>query len=305
LNSSFADPRCRRGALKPRAGDGRRDRWRRRCASVPAVAGRSRAGPYIRADSRHRGRQPCVRWRTALISSSPAQPVSVHVPARTTPGRPVETRGAARHSGRSAIVANGSRLTRDHRSPAGPSRPVSWPGDRRATSFFPRMSSRSGTRARHDRQITGACAGGWPVERAAVEHPVRVRLQPARAPLSGIFRMRTIRTRDARSRSVSPRNPDRARRAVTRAPLTRGSRDDDRVRRRGPRGPRAIPPARRAQQFAPADVRALRGCVSPCISPSGFTGRTRSASRGGPEQSSANGRKATCPCVDLVGGQAG
>jgi len=114
--------------------------------------------------------------RTAL-SIVAGQPVSVHVPARTTSGRPVETPGA-RHSGAAAIVANGSRLTRDHKSSAAPSRPVSCPAIR-STSFFPRMSSRSGNAARHDRQILTLCrqvAG----ERTPVEHQCASRLQQRR-----------------------------------------------------------------------------------------------------------------------------
>src|SRR5947209_18280376 len=63
--------------------------------------------------------------RTAL-SIVAGQPVSVHAPARATFGRDVSTPGRST-PGRKAMVAYGSRLTRDHRSSTSPRRSVSWP----------------------------------------------------------------------------------------------------------------------------------------------------------------------------------
>src|SRR5581483_8174770 len=80
--------------------------------------------------------------RTAL-SIVAGQPVSVHAPARTMFGRDVSTPGRTT-PGRRAIVALGSRLTRDHTSSASPSRSVNcWA--MRSTRPRPRTSISSGT----------------------------------------------------------------------------------------------------------------------------------------------------------------
>src|SRR5262245_26695841 len=72
--------------------------------------------------SDNRARAAARPERTAL-SIVAGQPVSVHAPARARPGR--TSPGAGRRTpGRSAIVASGSRLTRDQSSSPPPRRSV-------------------------------------------------------------------------------------------------------------------------------------------------------------------------------------
>src|SRR5581483_222616 len=129
-------------------------------APRPAVDGRIECRECRRAHRARRYRAAARPLRTAL-SIVAGQPVSVHVPARATFGRAVCTPGLT-VPGRSAIVAFGSRLTRDQTSSASPSRSVSWPA-MRSTSSRPRTSMSSGTPLETTVRYWPPASGWWPV----------------------------------------------------------------------------------------------------------------------------------------------
>ena len=80
----------------------------------------------------------------AAIGVLAGHPVAVHAPARTRFGRFVRGPGrSASLPGVTAIVARGSRLTRDQSSSAAPSRSVTAPA-MRSTSSRPLSASSSG-----------------------------------------------------------------------------------------------------------------------------------------------------------------
>ena len=158
--------------------------------------------------------------RTAL-SIVAGQPVSVHAPARTTLGRLVSTPGR-RRPGRSAIVAYGSRLTRDQRSSASPSRSVSCAGDpldELAAAHLEQL----GHAARDDGQVLAAL-GRVPGERAAVEDPVRIG-----AEQRGERRRQQRRSNQRWTLTIGESSSSRLRLAEQARALARRHGDDDRV----------------------------------------------------------------------------
>ena len=97
--------------------------WSSSSRRVPASIARSRSsaeGLMRQSRScRDRARAAATPLRTAP-SIVTGQPVSTQAPARTTPGRPVSRPATARLLVAARALPCGSRLTRDHRSSAGP-----------------------------------------------------------------------------------------------------------------------------------------------------------------------------------------
>ena len=167
-----------------------------------------------------------------------------------------------------AIVACGSRLTRDQRSSASPSRSVSGAAIS-STSSRPRTSSSSGAPLDDDGQVLaalGAVAG----QRAAVEDPVRAGCEQRgerRAQQRPVEQQmdaddRRVLERRAARRAGAPLSPGGTARTTASASTSSSELDP-----------------RRRSDVAPAAWSA-RPAASPCISPSGRAGRIRSASLG-------------------------
>ena len=197
------------------------------------------------------------------------QPVSVQVPARATFACEVATPGRST-PGRSATVAYGSRLTRDQRSSALPSRSVSCAATR-STSSRPRTSSSSGTPLETTVRYCPR-SGGLPVSEPRSN--TQCASEPSSAASgwssSGRSNQRWTLTigESSRAGSSSPsrRALSRGGTATTTASASSSSSEDTRA------SVKTVAPA--LSSAAPA--------ASPCIRPSGLVGRTRSLCARGP-----------------------
>src|SRR5512133_632576 len=234
------------------------------------LGGYAQAATSARAVVRARAAARPLRIAPSIVAG---QPVAVHAPARVTFGRLVSGPGrCCSLPGRTAIVAAGSRLMRDQSNSAAPSRPVSSEAIR-STSSRPRSSSSSGapeeTTVRY-----------WPRSGGEPVSAPRSKTQCASLPRSAASGEPSRIRSNQRWTLTIGESSNCASGSPSRCALSRGGNATTIVSASSP--PRLS--TRELVSTAAPAASSARPAASPCISPSGRAGSSRSESLRSPSR---------------------